>query len=194
MRVIAGSAKGRRLMTREGRDTRPTTDRSKEALFAMLQFEVPQARFLDLFAGSGGIGIEALSRGAQSAVFVETSRDAAFCIRHNLQITNFTSVSRLLQKDVHAALRQLGEEQARFDIIFLDPPYDQGLEMPVVRSILAAGVLAPDGLIVVESSSRTEITAPEDRLVVEKVRDYKLTRFTFLRHLGETSDIESRME
>ena len=99
MRVVAGTAKGRKLKSRDGKDTRPTTDRLKEALFAMLQFEVPEARFLDLFAGSGGIGIEALSRGAVHCVFVEKSRDAAACIRENLQLTGFKGAAELLLKD-----------------------------------------------------------------------------------------------
>lgn len=194
MRVIAGLAKGRKLMTREGQDTRPTTDRSREALFAMLQFEVPGTRFLDLFAGSGGVGIEALSRGAQEAVFVELSRDAAHCVRSNIKTTGFEACSRLLIKDVYQAIRQLGQEGQRFDIIFMDPPYDHDLEMPCVQAILKAGILEEEGLIVVESSSKTDIIPPDDRLSLEKVRDYKVTRFTFLRSTAVPSAVESRME
>ncbi len=181
MRIIAGSAKGRRLKTRDGEDTRPTTDRAREALFAMLQFEIADVRFLDLFAGSGAVGIEALSRGAASAAFVEHDRAAVRCIRENLAVTGFDRQSRLYQQDVLTAVRTFGTDGERFDIIFLDPPYNKGLEQPVVEEIVRSEVLESGGLLVVESSSKTQIMVPEG-LLEEKVRDYKITRFTFLRN------------
>ena len=190
MRVVAGVAKGRKLKSRDGKDTRPTTDRLKEAIFAMLQFEVPGARFLDLFAGSGGIGIEALSRGASQCVFVEKSRDAAMIIRENIQLTGFRAASELLLKDVSTAVRALKTEGRQFDIIFMDPPYDKGLEMQTLFCLAENNILAKDGLIVVESSSRTKIEAPAGFTIV-KERDHKISRLTFLSGCGPDTE-ESR--
>ena len=181
MRVIAGSAKGRRLKTREGRDTRPTTDRCREALFAILQFEVPGASFLDLFSGSGGIGIEALSRGASEAVFVEADAGACACIRENLSTTGFSARSRMLRKDVFQAIRLLEQEGRSFDIIFLYPPYDHGLEQQTLDLLSTTHLLKKEGWLVIESSSRTEQDLPEEVFELDKVRDYKITRFTFLK-------------
>ena len=191
MRVIAGQAKGRRLKTREGQDTRPTTDRCREALFAILQFEVPEARFLDLFAGSGGVGIEALSRGASFAVFVEGNQGAAACIRENLETTGFSGRSRLLKKDVFAALNALEAGKESFDIVFLDPPYNHGLEQKTLDHLAGTGLVKEGGLIVAESSSQTELSLPEDSWELLKVRDYKLTRFTFFRNIRSTTAASS---
>lgn len=191
MRVIAGAAKGRKLQTREGNDTRPTTDRLKETLFAVIQFEIPECRFLDLFSGSGGIGIEALSRGATEAVFVEANRDAFTCIRNNVRTTGFTERSRLMQQDVFSAIRALGMEQRQFDVIFLDPPYNHGLEEKTLQAIEDYGLLAPEGLIVVESSAETPIDPGNASFEIEKVKEYKVTKFTLLRstvEAGETGD------
>ena len=181
MRVIAGSAKGRKLITREGQDTRPTTDKLKESVFAVMQFEVPGTQFLDLFAGSGGIGIEALSRGAESAVFVESSPVAAGCVMQNIRTTGFIEQAELLRTDVYMAIRQLGAAKRKFDIIFMDPPYEKGFEQRVLEAIVDHNILAPDGLVVIESSVHTPITPLQDHLEIEKIKDYKVTKFTFLR-------------
>ena len=122
MRVIAGKARSLRLKTIEGMDTRPTTDRIKETLFNMLQPYLADCRFLDLFAGSGAIGIEALSRGAACCVFVESSPKAAGCIRDNLRFTHLDGQARVMTEDVLTAIRQLDGEKP-FDCIFMDPPY-----------------------------------------------------------------------
>ena len=181
MRVIAGSAKGRKLVTREGQDTRPTTDKLKESVFAVMQFEVPETRFLDLFAGSGGIGIEALSRGAESAVFVESNPVAAGCVLQNIRTIGFMEQAELLKTDVFLAIRQLGAANRKFDIIFMDPPYEKGFEQRVLEAIVENDILAPEGLVVVESSVQTPITPLQGHLEIEKVKDYKVTKFTFLR-------------
>lgn len=126
MRVIAGKARSLRLKTIEGMDTRPTTDRIKETLFNMIQPSIADSRFLDLFAGSGGIGIEALSRGASCCVFVEQQRKAAECIRENLAFTRLKDSATLLVTDAVSAVRKLNGEEA-FSWIFMDPPYGKGL-------------------------------------------------------------------
>ena len=127
MRVIAGTARRLNLKTVPGMETRPTTDRIKETLFNILQPEMPDCRFLDLFSGSGGIGIEALSRGAAYAVFVEKNPRACNCIRDNLSFTKLAEHGKLLNMDVLQALRSLEGEEA-FDCIFMDPPYNHDLE------------------------------------------------------------------
>ncbi len=181
MRVIAGSARGRRLLTREGVETRPTADRFKETLFAILQFDVPGSRFLDLFAGSGAIGVEALSRGAKSAVFVEKSPEAVSCIEANLRATGLYGQARLIQDDAANAVRQLGAAGAQFDLIFMDPPYEKGYEQKTLDEILLAGVLARGGRLVIESSVNTPLDPGGGELAIEKVREYRVTKFTFLR-------------
>ena len=132
MRVIAGKARRLNLKTIPGIDTRPTTDRIKETLFNILQPELLECRFLDLFSGSGGIGIEALSRGASYAVFVEKNPKAAACIRENLAFTKLAEDGKLLNMDVLQALRSL-EGKGVFDIIFMDPPYNNELERQVLE-------------------------------------------------------------
>ena len=118
MRVIAGSRRSLPLKTPKSMETRPTTDRIKETLFNMLQSEIPGSRFLDLFSGSGGIGIEALSRGAESAVFVENSREAVSVIEENLRFTRFTEQAVLLKKDVFLAIDELERKGVSFDVVF----------------------------------------------------------------------------
>ena len=155
MRIIAGTARSLPLKTIEGKDTRPTTDKTKETLFNVMQFDVPGAYFLDLFAGSGQIGLEALSRGAAYAVFVENSRKAASCIEDNIHFTKFDKVSRLMMTDAVTAVRTL-EGKYKFDIIFMDPPYNKELEKEVLIALSDSDILKDDTLIVVEASNDTD--------------------------------------
>ena len=127
MRVIAGSARSLKLKTLEGIETRPTTDRIKETLFNMISPQMYDCIFLDLFAGSGGIGIEALSRGAKEAVFVEKNPKAMECVKENLKFTRLEKKGLTLTKDVMNALYQLEGEKV-FDFVFMDPPYNMGFE------------------------------------------------------------------
>ena len=130
MRVIAGSARSLKLKTLEGIETRPTTDRIKETLFNMISPQMYDCIFLDLFAGSGGIGIEALSRGAKEAVFVEKNPKAMECVKENLKFTRLEKKGLTLTKDVMNALYQLEGEKV-FDFVFMDPPYNMGFEKRV---------------------------------------------------------------
>lgn len=155
MRVIAGTRRSLHLMTPEGRDTRPTQDRIKETLFNILQSDVPGSIFVDLFAGSGGIGIEALSRGAARAYFVENQRKAISCIEQNLERTRFTKEAVLLKQDVLSALT--GSIRERADIIFMDPPYEQGLDRQALTCLSQSNWIADgDTLIVLETSLHAE--------------------------------------
>lgn len=179
VRVIAGSAKGRKLLTPEGMGTRPTIDRLKEALFGMIQFEVPGAEFLDLFAGSGGIGIEALSRGAAHLDSVEQEAKALSCIRTNLKTLRMEAKARVWPMPVEKALSRLRAEGRTFDMIFMDPPYQKGWEDKIASLISEYGLLKPEGMLIVESSSATSVSAQGLELFKEKT--YKTTRFSFFR-------------
>ena len=153
MRVIAGSARRLLLKTIEGLDTRPTTDRIKETLFNMLQPQIPGCFFLDLFSGSGAIGIEALSRGARKAVFIENNPKAVECIRENLSCTHLEEGALVLESDVITGLKRLEGRNYRFDLIFMDPPYAGGFYEPVLKEILNAGILSEEGYVVAESAN-----------------------------------------
>ena len=181
MRVIAGKARRLPLKSIEGLDTRPTTDRIKETLFNMIQDDVPSCRFLDLFAGSGGIGIEALSRGAREAVFVENNRKAAACIQENLKFTRLEAESRLLTMDVFRALDRLSMEGAPFQIIFMDPPYNQLLERDVLERLAGSPLVDEGTLIIVEASMGTEFDYLASMgYAVQKRKEYKTNVHMFL--------------
>lgn len=173
-----------RLKTIEGMDTRPTTDRLKETLFNMLQPYLADCRFLDLFAGSGAIGIEALSRGADCCVFVEMQRKAADCIRENLKFTRLDGQARVLVSDAVSAVKKLDGE-APFQCIFMDPPYDQGLEMEVLRALADTSLVDEDTLIVVEASLETTWeTVNELGYEIIKEKRYKTNQHLFLKKGG----------
>lgn len=166
MRVITGTARGRRLQTLEGEDVRPTTNRVKEAIFSIIQFEVEGRRFLDLFAGSGQMGIEALSRGAASAVFVDVSRQAIDVVARNLKETGFADRARVVRGEYTAFLMQTGE---RFDIAFLDPPYKAGLLPEALRQ--TEKVMQEHGVILCEHPEEVELPATVGRF--SAVRRYR---------------------
>jgi 16S rRNA (guanine(966)-N(2))-methyltransferase RsmD len=159
LRVIGGIAKGRRLKTRKTISLRPATDFIKEALFDMLALRVSDALFLDLFAGSGSIGIEALSRGAGQALFVEKDPLTAALIRDNLTVTGFTSQGRVYVGDVLKTLTQLQKEGIQFSLAFVDPPFRKGLVEPTLDRLLQLEIMAPDGLIVTRSYLGEEVAA-----------------------------------
>jgi 16S rRNA (guanine966-N2)-methyltransferase len=157
LRVIGGSAKGRRLKTKQTKTLRPATDYVKEALFDILATRVPESSFLDLFSGSGCIGIEALSRGAKHAVFVEKEPEHGALIRENLGLTGFSGESELLQMDVFQAIALLRRKKRLFDIVFVDPPFRHGLVVPTLEQLLRAGIVVPGGLIVTRTAVGEEL-------------------------------------
>ena len=181
MRVIAGSARRTQLKTLEGMDTRPTTDRIKETLFNMIAPYLYDSIFLDLYAGSGGIGIEALSRGAEHATFVEKNPKACACIRENLAFTKPAEHGKLLNMDVLQALRSL-EGGEPFDCIFMDAPYEQHLEQPVLEYLADSTLADENTLIIVEEDLHTDFSYVEElgyRLVRSK--EYKTNKHVFLK-------------
>ena len=184
MRIIAGTARSLPLKTIDGLDTRPTTDRIKETLFNMLQQEVPGAYFLDLFAGSGQIGLEAVSRGAKFAVFVENNKKAAACIEENIRFTKFTKETKLIQNDVLTALRSL-EGKYQFDVIFMDPPYGQEYEKNVLNYLKQSSLIHEDTLIVAEASLETTFDYLEEMgYNLIKHKRYKTNAHAFIRKMN----------
>ena len=185
MRVIAGKARSLRLKTIEGMDTRPTTDRIKETLFNMLQPYMADCRFLDLFAGSGAIGIEALSRGADCCVFVEQQRKAAECIRDNLKFTRLDGQARVMVMDAVSAIRKLDGGEP-FQCIFMDPPYRKNLELDVLEALQGTSLIDEDTLIIVEASLNTTWEQVETMgYQIVKEKRYKTNQHLFLKKGGE---------
>lgn len=181
MRVIAGSARRLLLKTVDGMETRPTTDRIKETLFNMLQNELYGCTFLDLFAGSGAIGIEALSRGAKQAVFVENQPKALACIRENLRTTHLEEKSLVMGCDVLSALKRLEAEGRTFSYIFLDPPYHQLLEKEVLSYLAASPLVQDDTVIIVEAALDTACDyLSELGLVLVRAKRYKTNQHLFI--------------
>lgn len=180
MRVIAGKARRLQLKTVPGMETRPTTDRIKETLFNVLQPDLLECRFLDLFSGSGGIGIEALSRGAASAVFVEKNPKACTCIRENLAFTKLAEHGKLLNMDVLQALRSL-EGKGVFDIIFMDPPYEKGLEGQVLEYLTNSSLLDENTQIIIEADLNTDFSYVESLgYQLLRSKEYKTNKHIFL--------------
>ena len=149
MRVITGSARGRRLKELQGKETRPTTARVKESVFNIVQFRIEGRRVLDLFAGTGQMGIEALSRGAKTVTFLDQRTDAIRLVRENLALCKFSSRANIVQGD---ALEFLSRTQEIFDFIFLDPPYETGLLKNALECIAKFDILSDHGIILCESS------------------------------------------
>ena len=183
MRVIAGSAKGMPLKTIPGMDTRPTTDRIKETLFNMLQSRICDCRFLDLFSGSGGIGIEALSRGAKHAYFVENAKEAISCIQENLVFTKFTDRATLLKQDVLSALSMISEKEA--DIVFMDPPYELSIEESVFHALAEQKYITENTVIIVEAKlDRNFDFLNELGFEVTREKNYKTNKHVFCRKVS----------
>ena len=181
MRVIAGTARSIKLKTIEGLGTRPTTDRTKETLFNVLHSELPDASFLDLFSGSGAIGIEALSRGAKSACFVEQNPQAVKRIRENLEKTHLAEGAMVMACDVMTALRRLEGTSDPFGIVFMDPPYDQSLEKQVLSYLADSKLITEETTIVVEASLETDFADVRQMgFLIYKIKQYKTNQHVFL--------------
>ena len=168
MRVISGTARGRKLKEPVGYKIRPTSDRVKESVFTIVQFDIEGRRVLDLFAGTGQYGIEALSRGARSAVFVDSASDSVKLIHENLKITGFSDYASVYARD---ALRYL-ESEEKFDLIFIDPPYGTGLEAKAVGKITEFDKLNINGIIICELSADTQSPAAVSPYLLQKEYKY----------------------
>ena len=181
MRVIAGSARRLILVAPKGNETRPTSDKTKETLFNCLMPYIGGASFLDLFAGSGAIGIEALSRGASSCVFAEKSKEACECINKNLATTHLADKAVLEKGDVLGLISKL-ERKGPFDIIFMDPPFNCDLEKAAIKLISQSNILSDDGIIVIEASNETDFSyLGELGYDIFKIKEYKTHRHVFIK-------------
>ena len=157
MRIITGKARGVRLATLEGDATRPTSERAKEAVFSMIQFDIEGRTVLDLFGGSGQLGLEALSRGAVSCMFIDSSREAMDVVKANVLQTGFSSVSKYLVSDARNYIRKASGREV-YDLVFIDPPYALECSADIIKRLAAGGMLANGAIVVSESG--TEIIDP----------------------------------
>lgn len=172
MRIISGSARGTKLETLEGLDTRPTLDRVKEALFSIIQNEIWEAKVLDLFSGSGALGLESLSRGAKEAYLCDSSKKAIEIIKQNVKKTHFVEQVKIINKDCMKCLEEM--KDMHFDIIFLDPPYRTNYGTEAVKFIIQNNMITKDGTIIFETDKKEEeyLSELEKYASVRSLRKY----------------------
>lgn len=183
MRIISGNARGTKLYTLEGNNTRPTLDRVKEALFNKINFQLEEAIVLDLFAGSGALGLEALSRGAKIAYFGENSHQAAKVIEKNIYKTKMQDKAKLIIKDYKKVLEDV--KQIKFDIIFLDPPYETNYDIEAIELVLKDNLLKDNGFIVLETdSNEKENKIKTLNIKIDDTRKYGRVKLLFLSRKG----------
>ena len=185
MRVISGIAKGTKLSSIESMATRPTLDRVKEPLFSIILNYIEEANVLDLFAGSGALGIEALSRGAKKCTFCDKSYEALKMLKQNLQKTRLEEKSNIINKDYKKCLEEIKKEQ--FDIIFIDPPYKQNIGVDAIKIILDNNILAKDGIIILETDEeQRDLKQLEEieKAEIKDIRKYGRVRLIFLHERG----------
>ena len=181
MRVIAGSARRLNLVTPKGSTTRPTSDKIKETLFNILSDRLYDINFLDLFSGSGQIGIEALSRGAAYCTFIEKEKSAVSSIRKNLETTHFTGKATVIPYDVQNSLYNI-DSNGGFDIVFMDPPYDHDIEKSVLGILSGSDIIKKDSLIIVEASSGTDFGYLDELgFEVIRIKEYKSNKHVFIK-------------
>lgn len=168
MRVISGTARSRKLKELVGTDTRPTTDNVKESMFNIVQFDIEGRKVLDLFAGTGQLGIECLSRGASTCTFIDLRKEAVALVRDNLTLCGLSEGASVVQGDYLSYLARCGE---KFDLIFMDPPYNTGLLEKAVEAVVGFDILSEHGIMICESSK--EQVLPEVRLPYELKKEYR---------------------
>ena len=188
MRIITGTARGVKLATLSGENTRPTGERAKEAIFSMLQFEMEDRQVLDLFAGSGQMGLEAVSRGAAHAVLVDRAKDAVEIVKKNCLKTRLALSCEVFCADYREFLRTC-RGRRKFDLVFLDPPYPMGLIPDALRQMIACGVLSPNCTLVCESAKEEDVFGGDSQLeagfeVLRRAR-YGVAAVTLLRYMEE---------
>ncbi len=184
MRVIAGTARSLPLKTPAGDKTRPTTDRIKETLFNMLQTYMGDCVFLDLFSGSGGIGIEALSRGGRKSYFIENDTEAIKCIQDNLKFTKFEDRAVVIKQDVLSGLNNVFEKEV--DVVFMDPPYHQNLERVTLEKLAGMKYITEETLIVTEAALDTDFSYLDNlKFTIIKEKKYKTNKHIFIQRRTE---------
>ncbi len=181
MRVISGSSKRRSLRSLKGLELRPTPDRVREAIFNIIAGELPGRMVLDLFAGSGTLGIEALSRGAKEAVFIEAHLETTRILKENLESCQFRERGTVIRGRVEAGIKLLGKRRESFDLIFLDPPYEKALIARTLKALSPSNILKPGSLVVAQHSPREKFPEASGRLILEDQRRYGETLVSFFR-------------
>lgn len=185
MRIIAGDAKGRRITTPSGRDTRPTSDRVKESLFNILGDRVPDAVVLDLFAGTGNLGLESLSRGAKLSIFIDFNRDSIKIIKENIKLLKYEGNCEVYHNDAVSALNILAKREIKFDIIFVDPPYHKELVPAVIDKISELDLMKGSGIIAAEHDVKDCLPDRISNMISYKSSAYGDTVLTFYRKLEQ---------
>lgn len=189
MRVISGRAKGKRLKAPPGMDTRPITDMIKEALFNVLGANVVNVKFLDLFAGSGSVGIEALSRDAQMVVFVDYSQDAIKIIKDNLDHCGLLDGYEIYKNDVVAAVKRLKKRQLLFDFIYVDPPFTQKDIFPKIMTVLdEAQILTPDGTLIIRTPKKLHLQEKFNNITRFRVSNYGESTLNYYQIIKEVNN------
>ena len=179
LRVISGKARGLKLDTPKNQDVRPTTDRVKESLFNMINSYIMDSNILDLFAGTGSLGIECLSRGAKNCVFVDKSKDSINIVRSNVKKARVENESTILNVDFKDAVKRLSTQNQKFDVIFMDPPYYENMFIECLKSIDEFNLLDEDGIIVVEHDTKDLFEDSIGRLNKSREKKYGNTTLTF---------------
>ncbi len=185
LRVISGTAKGHKLKTIKGITTRPTADRVKESLFNIISGLIPKARVLDVYAGTGSIGIEALSRGAEFAVFVDKSNECSRIIRENLVSTKLIDKASVITGDIFITLNKISKNNKKFDIIFLDPPYKKNLVVETLKCIEKNAIIKPEGIIIAEHDFDDEIPEEIGGFKRYRCQKYGMTAISFFTGMGD---------
>ncbi len=179
MRIITGKAKGVKLSTLPGEAVRPTTEMAKEGIFSAIQFDLAEKTFLDLFAGSGQMGLEAISRGAKSSVFVDCSEDSLKVVRKNIEKTGFSSQTKVIRSEYGEFIKSAGKRGMKFDFIFADPPYEKDITPELIKRLVRADMLSPGGLMMLETAADSidESKIPEGvREKIESIKQYKFSK------------------
>ena len=184
MRVISGNARGTKLKTLAGENTRPTLDRVKESLFSIIQDKIQEAYVLDLFAGSGALGIETLSRGAKYAVFCDNEKQAIEIIQENIEKTKNVEKALIMKCDYTDCLEKVVLQNKKFDIIFIDPPYESSNRKNAIEIILQKNLLSEDGIIIIETQDKTESEKITEFNVYDE-RKYGRVSLIFLNRKGK---------
>ncbi len=182
MRIITGTARGLKLKTPRGRDVRPTSDRVKESVFGIIAARIPGAAVADLFAGTGNLGLEALSRGAAAVTFVDTSADSIALVRANADLARLTDRAELLRLDAAAAVERFARAGRTFDIVFCDPPYNKGLAAAIMDKIDAAAIIRPGGTLIIEHSRHEQLPTDLVNLTINRTQRYGETLVSFISH------------
>ena len=182
MRIITGSARGRKLIAPPGEHTRPTTDWVKESVFNIIQFDIEGRRVLDIFAGTGQMGIEALSRGAEKCVFVENDRAAVRAIRENVRSIGFEEQAAVLEKDYKAFIKSCSD---KFELVFLDPPYEDGHIARSLELFSLFDIISDGGIIVCEGARGEKLPESAGKLVKTSQKLYGNTQITLYKNIGE---------